>query len=80
MGRRNNLDIYADILQVARYGVNKTRIVYQANLNFNIVKKYLSSLLDKGLLHETEGRRFITTERGVRFLDQYREFVSPIND
>ena len=79
MGRRNNLDICADILQVAKGGVNKTGIVYRANLNFNIVKKYLNNLMENGLLHKTESRHFITTEKGVQFLEQYREFVAPLN-
>ncbi|GAI07498.1 unnamed protein product [marine sediment metagenome] len=47
--RRNNLDISADILRTAHSGARKTRIVYQANLNFDIVKKYLKALLDRGL-------------------------------
>lgn len=80
MGRRNNLDICADILQLAKGGVNKTRIVYGANLNFNIVKKYLKNLLDNGLLQRTDGRCFITTDKGIQFLEQYREFISPLND
>lgn len=79
MGRRNNIDIYADILQVAKYGVNKTGIVYRANLNFNIVKKYLHSLIDNDLLDRTEDRLFVTTEKGVHFLEQYKEFMVPIN-
>jgi predicted transcriptional regulator len=38
--RRNDLEICADILRVARRGAKKTQIVYEANLNFKIVKKY----------------------------------------
>ncbi|NQT09462.1 transcriptional regulator, partial [Candidatus Bathyarchaeota archaeon] len=39
--KRNNLDICADILRVSRGGAKKTHLVYKANLNFNIVKKYI---------------------------------------
>lgn len=70
MGRRNNLDICADILRVARGGVNKTRIVYQANLNFNIIKDYLRRLIDRGLLQTSENI-FITTPKGVDFIERY---------
>ena len=68
--RRNNLDICSDILRVARGGANKTRIVYQANLNFQIVKKYLNRLVDGGLLRPSENM-FITTPKGVQFIEQY---------
>ncbi len=70
MGRRNNLDICSDILRVARGGANKTRIVYQANLNFQIVKKYLNRLIDNGFLRPSEDV-FITTPKGVQFIEQY---------
>jgi len=70
MGRRNNLDICSDILQVARGGANKTRIVYQANLNFKIVKKYLNRLIDSGFIQPSEDV-FITTPKGNQFIEQY---------
>ncbi|KON29659.1 hypothetical protein AC482_05960 [miscellaneous Crenarchaeota group-15 archaeon DG-45] len=74
--RRNDLDICADILQVALSGAKKTHIVYKANLNFNIAKKYLRSLIDKGHLQPVDGGYYITTTKGVRFLEQYRELVA----
>lgn len=78
MARRNDLDICADILRVARTGVNKTRIVYQANLNFKIVEKYLQRLVSGGLLKETRDRRFITTDKGFAFLEQFEALVAPV--
>ena len=70
MGRRNNLDICTDILLTARGGVNKTRIVYQANLNFKIAKDYLRRLIDRGHLQKSDNI-FITTPKGVQFIEQY---------
>lgn len=70
-----------DILAEASKGVNKTHIVYRANLNFNLGHKYLSLLLDKGLLVRVvkDGEMlYETTERGVEVLSNYRrirEFV-----
>ena len=46
--KRNNLDICADILRVSRGGAKKTHIVYRANLNFKIVKGYLTRLAREG--------------------------------
>ena len=77
--RRNDLDICADILQVAKTGAKKTQIVYQANLNFKIVKKYLSRLIDTGMLSTAqESRLYTTTNRGIEFLEQYTDLVIPI--
>ncbi|MDH5201044.1 MAG: winged helix-turn-helix domain-containing protein [Candidatus Bathyarchaeota archaeon] len=78
--RRNDLDICADILRVAKKGAKKTQIVYKANLNFKIVKKYLKRLLENGLLDSSErGKLFHTTDKGANFLEQYSELVGPIN-
>lgn len=75
--RRNDLDICADILRVARRGAKKTHLVYRANLNFSIVKKYILKLMEGGFL-ETENGRYFTTEGGVRFLEQYEEISSSL--
>ena len=73
--RRNDLDICADILKVARSGAKKTQVVYQANLNFKIVKKYLNRLMDNEFIEIHDGR-FYTTDKGLKFLNQYRELVA----
>lgn len=66
--RRNNLDIEADILTVALEGTRKTWIVYGANLNFSIVKKYLAGLIRKGCL-EIDGNLYFTTPKGKDYID-----------
>ncbi len=73
--RRNDIDICADILKVARVGAKKTHLVYKANLNFEIVKKYLSRLSENRLISSENGH-YITTEEGMKFLDSYQEFAS----
>lgn len=42
---RNSLDIVRDMLAVASTGARKTKIMYQANLSYVQVKKYLRDLL-----------------------------------
>ncbi len=73
--RRNDIDICADILKVARVGAKKTHLVYKANLNFKIVKKYLSRLSENRLISSENGH-YITTEEGMQFLEKYQEFNS----
>jgi predicted transcriptional regulator len=74
--KRNNLDICADILRVSRGGAKKTHLVYKANLNFNIVKKYITGLTKSGLL-EKNGERFYVTDEGNLFIDRYNKLSSP---
>ena len=72
--RRDSKDIEAAILRVTGTGAKKTRIVYQANLNFKIVKRYLKRLIEQGYLERLEHERyglFLTTSRGEEFLRRY---------
>jgi len=71
--RRNDMDIYAEILYLANEGgVKKTLLVYQANLNFTIINRYLSNLLEQELL-ELDGKIYKTTDKGINFLNHYDE-------
>jgi predicted transcriptional regulator len=69
--RRDKIDIIADILKVALHGAKKTHIVYKANLNFNVLKKYIIRLEEKGLLMKVDGGHYMTTKKGSQFLEQY---------
>ena len=68
------MDICADILRVARIPVRQTRIVYEANLNFNIVKDYLSTLKNKELIRNENGL-YITTPKGKEFIQEYEMLI-----
>ena len=77
--RRNDLDICADILKVAKAGAKKTHIVYQANLNFKLVKKYISRLSESGFLEtDNGGSLYLTTEKGSDFLESYARLTLPL--
>ena len=69
------MEIAAELIQVARGGALKTQLVYQANLNFRIVKGHLSRLLDQGLL-KYDPPRYYTTEKGVTYLASFERLVS----
>jgi predicted transcriptional regulator len=75
--RRSSLDVTVNILEAAQGGANKTRIVYGSNLNFEIVKGYINTLVNNGFL-EVDGKRYSTTERGVKFVEEYRELMKPL--
>ena len=70
----------ANILELARGGVNKIRILYQVNLNYTQLTRYLSLLLEKNLLEEIRGTNhdkvYQTTEKGLELLDKIRKIES----
>jgi len=74
--QRDRLKIVEDILTAAlpRNGASKTQLVYQANLNFKRLHRYLLDLAEKGLIAAAEGSptRYTTTEKGRDFLSHYR--------
>ena len=67
--------ISADILKVARKGAKKTHIIYKANLNFLVVKKYLKLLQHTKLLTLTENRIYRTTEKGVEYINHFDSLI-----
>ena len=76
--RRSEMEISADILKIAMDGAKKSHIVYRANLNFEVVKRYLKHLSDADLiefpsLHE---RLFKTTPKGKEYIHQYENLTN----
>ncbi len=67
--RRSKAQIVSDILETCTDGANKTKIAYNANLNFKMLDSYLDVLTKRGLLHIAESRKYITTEEGIRILE-----------
>ncbi len=72
MKRRTKFDIIIAILDVVSGGANKTKIVYKANLNFNLATKYLDLLLERGLVR-TDSSRYEITDEGKVFLEKAKE-------
>jgi predicted transcriptional regulator len=54
------------MLEVCRFGASKTRIVYQANLNFKTIDPYIDLLIAKGFLQVKSGEitLYETTQKG----------------
>jgi len=74
VGRRHKLEIVADILRNAKGGIQKTQLVYITNINFTLLKKYQSILVEKGLIESTNGQ-ICSTEAGIEFLRKYEELM-----
>ncbi|NJD76077.1 MAG: hypothetical protein FIB08_03130 [Candidatus Methanoperedens sp.] len=71
---RGKLDIIIDILEIAKKEVNKTGIVYGANLNFTVAEKYLVLLMKNGFV-ENRQDKYLTTDRGKMILEKAKEIA-----
>mgnify|MGYP003576836026 CR=1 FL=1 len=74
MKYRSRTEIVEMILQAARAGATKTKIMYKAYLSYTQVKEYLSFLLENDLVRYEEGSQvYRITEKGIHFLQVYGE-------
>ncbi len=72
--RRDREEIVEHILEICKDTSSKTKIVYQANLNFKNATLFLDQLTDAGLL-EASGpirTRYKTTPKGLEFLEHIK--------
>jgi predicted transcriptional regulator len=74
---RDRIEITANILEIAKDGSRKTRIMYLGNLSFDLVQKYLSQLEQLGLVEVKDSprgeRMYYVTPKGEHFLADFRE-------
>ena len=71
--RRSNIEIIAEMLKVGENGAGKTKIMYNANLSYTQIQKYLGFLLSEGFVGKMEmGNPSVTyrvTESGLKLLE-----------
>lgn len=80
MAYRSRLDIQASILESARMGAAKTRLMYGANLSYFQTIAYLNELSDLGFLEQSSvSRTYRTSQKGIEFLDSYKKLCCLIN-
>jgi predicted transcriptional regulator len=72
---RDSLQIVADILSIVNDRAGKTRIMYQANLSYRLLCRYLGEVLDAGLVKPEEDDRYILTAKGVEFLGRHEKYA-----
>jgi predicted transcriptional regulator len=82
MIKRNKNMIISEILNICLDGASKTKIVYQANLNFRTVNPYLKLLIKNELLLTKNGPRLLyeTTNKGKVLLDNYNRIKDQLYD
>jgi len=74
---RSSFDIIAEILESAKNGAKKTRIMYSCGLSYRFVQKYLNLLIETGLL--SLGTSYQTTDKGLGFLQKYHKMDLLLN-
>ena len=75
MGYRSRFDIIDDVLNVISGKAKKTQIMYQANLSYRLLQKYLDEVKRSGLVqYERKDRCYVLTDKGREFLQAYKEY------
>ncbi len=83
--RRDATKVIHDILVLAEKGVPKTRIVYQANLNFTFAQPFFDFLISRGYIAKDappKGRITVyqLTERGQNLLKLLRQVETELRE
>jgi predicted transcriptional regulator len=70
---RDKISILAAILEAANSGTCKTKIMQRANLNFQLLEKYLPIAFAAGFIGSKNNIYFLTS-KGEKFLSRYRQY------
>jgi len=80
MINRSRTEIVSAMLEAAKGGTTKTRIMFVAFLSYAQLKEYLSMLMESGLIeHMPTERTFRTTKKGLEFIKTASE-ISRMTD
>ena len=75
MGKyRNRLQIIADMLSIVKNGARKTQIMYQANLSYKVLCRYLIDILDSGMITFGSADYYTLTRKGKEYLKRYDDY------
>lgn len=82
MMKRSKHVIISRILDICKNGANKTKIVYQANLNFRTVDPYIDLLVKNNLIEVKQGKTVLyeTTDRGINLLDDFERINRQLSE
>ena len=73
---RGKLEIIADVLRAAKRNAKKTHIMYQANLSYKVLQRYLKYVTSASLVNfETGEQCYVLTPKGLKFLEAYKNYA-----
>ena len=76
--RRGRLDIIYNILSLCLNPAQKTHIMYQVNLSYAQLQKYLKYLAQTNLFRITTNEKeelYIVTPKGREFIEEYQRLL-----
>jgi len=71
---RDRLQIIASILVIASKRAKKTQIMYQANLSYKLLCRYLQEVQGAGLVSFENEECYVLTAKGKEFLNKHEEY------
>ena len=73
-GKRDRIEIMAEILGLCSKPKTKTHVMYGTNLSWKMLQYYLSELQSLELLEvHSNSTRYVTTKRGQDFVKKWKE-------
>jgi len=77
----SKLDLFAQLLEAAKKGTTSAHIASQAGIHQELVHNSLCFLADLSLLKKAHNSpiSFITTPKGLQFLDDYRHLKTQLS-
>ena len=78
--RRAKEEIVALIVNSARPGASRTRIMNENFLNFKQAKKHIDFAIEMGFVYYDSNGKFVATSKGVEYLRRFFDVVSVEND
>jgi predicted transcriptional regulator len=73
-GKRDRVEIMADILGLCSKPKTKTHVMYGTNLSWKMLQHYLSELQSLELLEvHNNSTRYVATNRGLDFVEKWKE-------
>ena len=80
MKYRSRTEIVAMILDSAKGGATKTKMMYKAFLSYHQLKEYLTVLIENDLIEYLNGTQtFRTTEKGLNLLKIHNEMAEMLH-
>jgi len=77
--RRSNIEIIAEMLKVGENGAGKTKIMYNANLSYTQIQKYLGFLVGHGFINKIQiGNPSVTyrvSDSGLKLLKSINNVI-----
>jgi predicted transcriptional regulator len=73
--KRNRYEVLAALVKSSKGGARKTNLMFQANLSFVLLNKYLSFLLERGFIENRDGL-FFPTHAGLVYLKRVSRYLA----